>query len=249
MGITPLDQNDKIAARVVAMLERLKFSAEKQQIECTFGLAAASLLLGQTMDRARADFSTEDREGTESALNDAVKDLEPRLQHAAKEWLGPWGHPTLQLEGAAPLETWKWIKSHQRIPGKDLGKQVIEALAKGEAIPATMSKCRLLRTIRNAMAHGSVWWTPHPTKEEWGVPCIEGVVFASRTNLERCDKCDQILEDKKTIAAKTEKYVLVWVPVVLFNRYILAWAKTLAAAKADIDDFEKAIEPVIAKLS
>jgi|GEM_PF-4724122 len=253
MGYLPLHSNDTRAKRVLELFERLERTAEANQIECTFTLAATSLLLGQTLDASRKELHVDIPDNPDNdaiELRDAaevVKVLPEHLRAPAIEWLGNWKPPLLRAEAAPdPTDTqWRWVQKHCR-SGSDapLGEELVRAVAPGspgaESLPTSMSKRRLLRLIRNGVMHGSVWWTPHPRKHIDGNPVIDGVVIASLANPAKCDKCKQMLEDRDAMEAKREKYDIVWVRVSALRRYIKRWAETLVQAGADQGDLELA---------
>ena len=69
---------------------------------------------------------------------------------------------------------------------------------------------------------------------------IDGVVIASLANPDKCKVCGGMLEDRQAMAAKREKYDIVWVQVSALRRYIKRWAETLVQAGADQGDLEQA---------
>lgn len=248
MGYLPLHSNDTRAKRVLELMTRLDSAARNSNIECSFTLAAASLLLGQTLDASREELRAVQDDKDALALheaNAAVRVLPENLRDAAIEWVCSWNPRTLRIADTPDQSErdWRWVKKHQR-SGSDepLGAELVRAVElhspTAEPIPDSVSKRQLLRLMRNGIMHGSVWWTPHPTKRVDGTPTIEGVVIAKLANPAKCDLCRQMLEDRQSKDLKKERYDVVWVRVSAFRKYIRNWAETLAQAGADHDDLD-----------
>lgn len=250
MGYHPLDSNDKRAKRVLELFERVEQTARNTQIECTFTLAATSLLLSQTLDASRRELNVDTPDNEAMEIRDAERQVEQLPEHLrapAIEWLGSWRPNSPRAEGAPDrtVDQWRWVKKYRPSDSNaTLGEELVRAVAPGspgaESLPKSVSKRRLLRLIRNGIMHGSCWWTPDPRKRIDGKPVIDGVVIASLTNPARCDRCNQMLEDREAMDANQRKYDIVWVQVSALNRYIKKWAETLAKAGADQGELEGA---------
>jgi hypothetical protein len=248
MGYTDISKNDVVALQVRELLSRLKRPAKEKAIECTLLLAASSLLLGQTSDRARDDLRIGDLNGEAMDLPTArslAEKLEVHLRRAAIAWVGRWserGFPRLDGERPA-FGDWRYVKRfpNQTKPDTDQFEDAMRRL--GEPLGEDFPKYRLLRMIRNAIAHGGVQWT---TKDQANSVSqqspITGVLFSSHSNPQKCETCKQFLPDREARAKGVVEYDLVDAPITGFRAFIDDWARTLAHAGTSHTDLEAAIE-------
>ncbi len=245
MGYASITKNDVAASQAKKLLDALGQPAEDRGVECTLLLAVASLLLGQTADRARKQLQPEQLQGEEldkQTKDQFVERLDSHLQDAARSWLGSWSERRLPRLSGPAFGQWKQVKEYKRIPA--LGPEQFEEqiLSHGKHLAADMPKYRLLRIIRNAIAHGGVQWTTaeHTSRVD-GQSRISGVLFTSLTNPAKCEACKQIKEDREALKRGDASFELIHAPIAGFHKFIKDWAETLAAARVEQSELENAI--------
>jgi hypothetical protein len=246
MGFSNITANDVVAEQVCKMLKMLHRSAERKGVECTLLLAATSLLLGQTSDRARTDLGDSGGKALEDQQARALaQELRREIRPAAIAWMGRWSecrYPRLESSTQA-FGDWRVLKRYKS--SASLGHEQYEVALNdsGKNLGAEMSKQRLLRIIRNAIAHGGVQWTTDPNDSRIsGVSPITGVLFLNLTNPAKCEGCGQILVDREAIENGVAEYELIHAPIGGFFEFISDWARTLAEAKASHSAIESAVD-------
>lgn len=246
MGYTDITRNEVVAKQVLELLSRLERPSKERNIECTLLLAASSLLLGQTSDRARSELQIEPPNGraiAELDANELVKSLPRNLQRAGVAWYCSWSRQNFpRLTSKAPgFGEWRYIRKYERVADLDEW-QFTRAIRKSEScLPDEMPKYKLLRIVRNAIAHGGVQWMTASDDREQGSAPITGALFLNLTNPDKCSQCGHILESREAQRKGTAVFELVQAPLEGFRHFIKDWAKTLKDAGATHMELELAV--------
>lgn len=162
MTIYNLHLPAETATRCELLLDMVQPHAVNEQLECSFLLSVASMLLCQTNDKIRKPEYTDDSIAESKAA--FMKALTTKLSALANDARRP-------LNVCAATSHWGCIRRYKpSITEFARGpEEVLDRQPSAPCAGADWQTGSLFKHLRNGIAHGCVWWGPEPKLSRCGV--------------------------------------------------------------------------------
>ena len=162
MTIYNLHLPAETATRCKLLLDRVQPHAVDEQLECSFLLSVASMLLCQTNDKIRkSEYTDHSIAQSKSAF---MKALTTKLSALAND-------AVLPLNVRAATAHWGCIRRYKpSIAEFARGpEEILDRQPSAPCAGADWQTGSLFKHLRNGIAHGCVWWGPEPKRSRCGV--------------------------------------------------------------------------------